>query len=236
MSVGEIRLERMTRKEAWAKIQSGDVKVAIVPTGSLEQHLTHMAMVHDIQSATMVAEEVARRVYPSAIVTVPLNAGISEHHMEFRFGSITLKPGTFQAVVWDTVDSLVRHGVDNVLILNGHGGNVAPMNGAINQYRRYFGKNIHFASYWDFLPKELGDKVLDTKAVPGHAQEFETSLGLLMFPENVRLDEQKNSDDEGVRVSTKEKGVPLYDAIIDALVEHVKGMADGSNQAELTGL
>ena len=236
MEVGEVRLENMTRVEAWERITSGDVKMAIIPTGSLEQHLTHLPMVHDIRSAVMIAEEAARRVYPAAIVTVPLNAGISEHHMEHRFGAITLKPGTFHAVVWDAVDSLVRHGIENILILNGHGGNIAPMNGCINQFRRYFGKNIHFVSYWDFVPKALADEVLETKAVPGHAQEFETSMALHMFPDDVRRDAQADSEDEGVRVSTAEKAVPLYDAILEGLVDYVRRMIDGTNEAKLTGL
>ncbi|MBM3215445.1 creatininase family protein [Candidatus Poribacteria bacterium] len=236
MSAGEVMLERMTRKEAREAIQSGRVKVGIVPVGSIEQHLEHLVMCHDIQSCTEVAREIARQLYPSVVVTVPLSAGISEHHMEFRFGSITMKPGSFQSVVWDACDSLIRHGIKNVVILNGHGGNVAPMNGSINQFRRYFGGNIHFLSYWDLVPRDVADRVLETKSVPGHAQEYETSLALHMFPENVREDEQRNSDDEGVRAATAEKGKTIYDAMMPPLIDYVRRIADGTNQAELTGL
>ncbi len=231
-----VRLEQLTRKEAWERIQSGDVKLAVIPTGSIEQHLTHLAMIHDIQSAAMVAEDVARRVYPSALVAVPINAGISEHHMEFRFGSITMKPAAFQAALWDACDSFIRHGIENILILNGHGGNVDPMEGSVNQFRRYFQKNIHFRSYWDFVPKEAANRWLDTKSVPGHAQEYETSMALYMFPENARMDEIANSDDAGVRAATAEKGEALYRAMIEPLTEFVKAIIDGREQAELTGL
>ena len=61
-------------------------------------------------------------------------------------------------------------------------------------------------------------------------------MALHMFPENVRADAQRDSEDEGVRVSTAEKGAPLYDAIIEALVEHVQGMIDGTKPAEVDGL
>ena len=193
-------------------------------------------MIHDIQSSTMVAQDVARRLYPNALVTTPLLAGISEHHMAFRFGSITMKPGTFHSVVWDTVDSLVRHGITNILILNGHGGNVAPMEGSVNQFRRYFGANLHFKSYWDFTPSDVSSAVLETRSVPGHAQEFETSLALYMFPENVRVADQQASDDEGVRVSTAEKGKRLYEAFLPPLVDDVRRMAEGANRAEINGL
>jgi creatinine amidohydrolase len=236
MSAGEVNLERMTRKEAREALEAGRFQTAIVPTGSIEQHLEHLAMIHDIQSSRMIAEDVARRLYPRVLVTTPLFAGISEHHMAFRFGSVTMKPGTFHAVLWDTVDSLVRHGIRNILILNGHGGNVAPMAGSINQFRRYFGVNLHFKSYWDFTPPEVAESVLETRSVPGHAQEFETSLALYMFPENVRVAEQQASEDEGVRLASAEKGRRLYEAILPPLVEYVRRMTEGTNRAEIDGL
>ena len=232
----ETRLEQLTRKEAWSRIQSSEAKLAILPTGSIEQHLTHLAMIHDIQSACMVAEDVADRVYPSALVAAPIQAGVSEHHMEFRFGSVTMKPATFQAALWDACDSFVRHGIENILILNGHGGNIAPMEGSVNQYRRYFQKNIHFKSYWDFVPQETAETALETGEVPGHAQEYETSMALYMFPENVRMDEKESSPDPGVRAATAEKGERLYNAMIEPLTEFVKAILDGRAQAELTGL
>lgn len=236
MSSGEVNLERMTRKEAREAIAAGKFNTAIVPVASIEQHLEHLAMIHDSQSCAMVAQDVARRLYPNVLVTMPLTAGISEHHMAFRFGSITMKPGTFQAVVWDTVDSLARHGIRNILILNGHGGNVAPMNGSVNQFRRYFEVNLHFRSYWDFSPADDSNRVLETRSVPGHAQEYETSLALYMFPENVRTADQRNSDDDGVRVATAEKGRLLYESLIAPLTDYVRAMSEGANQAAIDGL
>ena len=237
MDARQVRLDRLTRKEAWDRIESGDVKVGIIVTGSIEQHLDHLPMDHDTRSVTMVAEEVARRVYPSALVTVPLSSGMSEHHMAHRFGTITLKPGTFHSAVFDACDSLIRHGIDNVLILNGHGGNEEPMAGSVNQFRRYFlGKNIYFYSYWHFTPQDVADRLLAPGAVPGHAQDYETSLALHMFPEDVRQELIPASSDAGVRVATAEKGATLYEATIDALVEHVVGIADGRISAEIDGL
>ncbi|MBT3269483.1 creatininase family protein [Candidatus Poribacteria bacterium] len=236
MDTQEVRLERMTRVEAWERIESGAARVAIVPTGSIEQHLEHLTMGHDIRSATAVAEAVARRVYPAAIVAEPLRAGISEHHMAYRFGSVTLKPGTFHSVVWDACDSFVRHGIEHILILNGHGGNVAPMRGVVNQFRRYFGASIHFHSYWDFLPGDVAADGLVTGSVPGHAQEFETAMALHMFPDTVRIDAQALSTDEGVRVATAKSGEKLLEAIVAALTTQVEAMASGDAPSEIDGL
>ena len=73
------------------------------------------------------------------------------------------------------VETLVAHGVKNVLVLNGHGGNVTPVDGIINQWKRYFdrdhpGCNIQYITYWDLIPQDLAYDVLDTDAVPGHAR------------------------------------------------------------------
>ena len=44
-----------------------------------------------------------------------------------RKGTITLRKETFQAYVLDVLDSLKAHGIRNILVLNGHGGNHQPL-------------------------------------------------------------------------------------------------------------
>jgi len=43
-----------------------------------------------------------------------------------RKGTLTLRPETFLALVFDICDSLGTHGVKNILIVNGHDGNEIP--------------------------------------------------------------------------------------------------------------
>jgi hypothetical protein len=57
-----------------------------------------------------------------------------------------------------------------------------------------------------------------------------------MFPEDVRQGLIAESDDPGVRAATAEKGAALHEATIDALVEHVTGIAEGRIPAEIDGL
>jgi hypothetical protein len=133
----EVLLGRMTRREFREALERGWFRTAIVATGSIEQHLEHLAMDYDISAASWVAEQAARRLYPQVVVAVPVSVGISEHHM-LHPGTLTAKPGSWLAVVFDAVESLVRHGVRNVLILNGHGGNEAPVEGILRQWQIYF--------------------------------------------------------------------------------------------------
>jgi creatinine amidohydrolase len=240
MNEREVMLNKLTRREFRQALAEGKFKTVIIPTGSIEQHLEHLAMEHDIASSTHVAREVAQRLYPNVIVAVPMAIGISEHHM-VHAGSLTAKPGSWLAVLFDAVESFVRHGVKNVLVLNGHGGNVAPVNGIINQWKRYFaamhsGTNLHFNSYWDLIPRDFANEVLDTDRMPGHAQEFETAFALAVFPENVRHDAMRDQEDKDPTHATAQKGQKLVAEAITRVAEFVQGMMEGKNIAQITGL
>lgn len=228
----EVMLEKMTRREFRERLQRGDIKAAIIATGSIEQHLEHLAMEHDIASATYIAQQVAQKLYPKVVVTVPMNIGISEHWM-WALGTLSAKPGSWLSVLFDAAESLVQHGVKNVLILNGHAGNSAPVKGVLRQWQLYFarmhpGSNVQFANYWDFLPKEFADEVLETKRFPGHAQEFETAIALYAFPENVRQDSIADQEDKEPSIATEEKGKRLVERAVEEVAKFVAAMIDGT--------
>ena len=134
MTNREVRLERLTRREVRQALEQGHFSAAIIPTGSIEQHLEHMAMGQDIASSTYVAERAAERLYPNVLVAVPVSIGLSEHHMLFP-GTLSARTGSWLAVVFDAVESLMRHGVKKVLLLNGHGGNRLALDAALLQWR-----------------------------------------------------------------------------------------------------
>ena len=117
-------------------------------------------------------------------------AGVSEHHMKHP-GTLSLRPATFLAVLNDMIESMARAGFRHILVLNGHGGNVAPCRGVWDQFQRIVPVNLHLLSYWDVLTPDDASKLLTgghrlPDDLPGHAQEFETALALAAFPENVR--------------------------------------------------
>ncbi|MCX5909372.1 MAG: creatininase family protein [Deltaproteobacteria bacterium] len=210
MADQEVMLAKLTRREFREATEAKKFQAAIIPVGSNEQHSEHLAMEHDIASAAYIAREAAKSLYPKVIVSMPIAIGISEHHMHHK-GTVSAKPGSWLAVLFDAVESLARHGVKNILILNGHGGNTEPLQGAIQQWWRYFkntapGLNLHFCSYWDLIPKDLLEKHMKTREIPGHAKEFETSLALALFPENVRHEAMHDQADKDPLEATAEKG------------------------------
>ena len=228
----KVMIGKYTRREFREAMDSGRLHSAIVVTGATEQHLEHLAMEHDIAMATHIAVEVAKRLYPQVIVTVPLSFGLSEHHMSHR-GSQTAKPGTWLSAIHDAVDGLVRHGFKNILILNGHGGNEASGDAVLWQWQHYYkatapGVNIQFQSYWN-LAREMSEQHC-SGAVPGHAQEYETATALHVFPENVRMGELQGQEDKEPLKATAEKGKILVDAAIEKTAEYLQRMIDGQHR------
>src|SRR6185295_13975985 len=222
-------------REFRERMQSGELKACIIPIAAIEQHLEHLAMEHDWRSVCHVAAAVAERLRPHVLVAEGLMAGISEHHMRHP-GTLSLRPGTFLAVLSDLIDSVVRAGFKNVLVLNGHGGNVAPVSGAWEQSVRMSQVNLHFLSYWDVLTEADAKELLRSghrlpEDLPGHAQEFETAFALAAFPDNVRTAVWTDQPDPKPALATAQQGQVFLDRIVERISAYVAEMIDGKRVA-----
>ncbi len=232
----EVLLKKHTRREFRERMQSGELKAVIIPVAAIEQHLEHMAMEHDWASVTHIARLTAERLSPQVVVAEGLMCGISEHHMVHP-GTLSLSPGAFLAVVHDLIDCMYRAGFRNIIVLNGHGGNIRPCNGIWDQFLLKWQCNLHFYPYWDTLTVEDGEELLDNLGqpvripydLPGHAQEWETSFALAAFPENVRTDMWKDQKDHKPSLATAEKGQEFIGRITDRLTVYIQDMIDGKN-------
>jgi creatinine amidohydrolase len=184
----KVLLWENTRKEFREAIEGGALKAVILPTGSTEQHNEHLAMIHDTASATLVAQQAALLLYPQALVATPVSVGISPHWMD-RKGTLTLRKETFLAVVYDICESLQTHGVKNILVLNGHGGNVRPLRESVAGFREKLGIQIAVNSYWDAYDRAAIKKYMASGVAPGHAAEFETSFAMAAFPQRIHWED-----------------------------------------------
>lgn len=232
----EILLHKMTRKEFRERSQAGEFGVCVIPVGAVEQHLEHLAMDQDWRSVCHVAGKVAERLQPHVVIAEGIMAGMSEEHMRHA-GTLSLSPGSFMAVLTDMVGSVQRAGIRNILVLNGHGGNVKVCRAAIPQLRQRFPVNLQFLTYWDVLSEEDARELLQGGSrmgddLPGHAQEFETAIALAAFPENVRTDVCGDQADPTPALATAEAGRAFLDRIIERVTTFVQEMLDGRRVAE----
>ncbi len=239
----KVLLWECTRKEIREAMAAGQLKVAIVPTGSTEQHNEHLAMIHDTASVILVAQNAALQLYPQASVATPVPVGISPSWRE-RKGTLTLRQETFLAVVFDICDSLKTHGFKNILILNGHGGNDKPLRSQLPEWRSRLGVHLEARSYWEAYTNENAGHLMQSgmAMVPGHSAEFETSFALCAFPERVHregidysklkldLKNPKDADEDRVYyrdslLATSKKGEALLRIAVDWVADQVRQMA-----------
>src|ERR1700733_7367119 len=224
----EIWLQKLTRREFREQMSSGELVGCIIPVAATEQHLEHLSMEHDWRSVLYISGEVARRLAPRVLVAPSMNIGISEHHMR-HLGTLSAMPGPWLGVLHDTIRSMHHAGFKNILVLNGHGGNIAPCEGIWGQFQQRFEINLQFHSYWDFLPAELAKAHLKTGRFPGHAQEFETAFALAAFPENVRHTAMQDQADREPLQATAQAGHALIAAIVEGVTRHMSAMLDGTS-------
>jgi creatinine amidohydrolase len=173
-------LADLTWSEVKARLKR--VGLAILPTGSTEQHGPHLTVETDIAIATELARRLATRHFPRILVAPPLPAGLSNHHMHFP-GTITWRAETFMACLTDTIRSLHAHGIPRFLILNGHGGNRASLSVLCTKLRYEEGLQVA-ACTWFELVREACYTFIPRRRV--HADEIEAAMGLSLAPRIVR--------------------------------------------------
>ena len=216
----------LTRKEFRENMEDGTIKAAIVPTAATEQHLEHLEMIHDTASVSYMAEQAALKLYPDVVVATTIPIGVSEHWMKYK-GTLTVRPEIFTEYVYDVCDALKRGGVENILILNGHGGNVRPMMNRMETFKKKLDVNVRFNSYWDTYPIDSVYQYMEKERLPGHADEYETSMAMALFPHRVHAEymEQESSSKYG----TKEKGEALAPIAVDGVAELLRKMIAGED-------
>jgi creatinine amidohydrolase len=134
----EKKVKNYLPQMTWVEVEQAltHTDAIIIPLGSIEQHGRHLPLGTDMYEAVETAKLIAQKA--DVLVAPVVTAGLSPHHMGFP-GTITLSPETFEAVVFETAQSLIRHGFRKILIFNGHGGNnvsVANIIQKINQTTR----------------------------------------------------------------------------------------------------
>jgi creatinine amidohydrolase len=214
-----------TRREFREMLAAGTVQAAIVPTGTTEQHLEHLEMCHDSASVTHVAHEAARNLHPSVVVAPTVQVGVSEHHMAHP-GTLTTRVGTFLDYVFDICESITRTGIENVLILNGHGGHMHCLRKEVVRYRQLLRCNVVYASYWDLCADDEVYPLVQSGYAPGHANEYETSFGLAAFPERVHEDLM---DDEQAQMGTREHGMQQIETVVGHVSDLLRRMIAGES-------
>ena len=179
-------LQEMT----WPEVDglSRDTPV-VFPVAALEQHGRHLPLFTD----SLLLGEVVRRAagrLGDRVVIAPLQwLGNSDHHLDFP-GTLSAAPRAYLDLLAGPVENFIGHGFRRLVLLNGHGGNIVPIQQVVFEVRqRHRARDdllLLGATYWTLgarPPEPCPDLVQDRM---GHACEWETSMLLRLDPRLVR--------------------------------------------------
>ena len=175
----------MWRDEFMAALK--DNPVVVVPVGSIEQHGPHCPMDVDIVGPFYMAVEAAKRTdgFP-LIVAPPVWSGFTHYNMGFA-GTISLRIETFLNLLKDICTSIHQNGFKRIILVNGHGGNDAPVRVARDVLAE---DNIFVIGYswWKMVEQEMLEWGDTDEGSVGHGGEWETSVQLHLREHLIRKD------------------------------------------------
>jgi creatinine amidohydrolase len=125
------QLERLSQPAAATLIAAAGV--AVVATGSVEQHGGHLPLGTDAFAAVSIAERVAARL--GTVVASLGPAGVAPYHLSWP-GSLSLRPATLAAVMVDVCGGLRGAGAHRIVVVNWHEGNSPTLRLAADRAQR----------------------------------------------------------------------------------------------------
>ena len=135
-------------EKSWPQVEEylKSKKHIILPVGSTEQHGPTGLIGIDYLSAWEIARAVGAKT--KTLVAPPLCFGMALHHMDFP-GTISLTPITYIQVLTEIIQSLYKHGFNRITLINGHGGNIAPITSAFSQVKQGSEQiNLKLINWW----------------------------------------------------------------------------------------
>jgi creatinine amidohydrolase len=192
-----MKLLEMRRPEVEARAAGC---VALCPTGALEQHGEHLPLGTDTMIVTHLAEQVEARCRDWVVLLPTLWMGSSHHHLGFA-GTVSVGAPLFTEMAAQEARCLIRAGFRKIVFLNGHGGNMVPlqqaMHGLSHEFRDLPDLWIGHSTYWITAQLSRETAPLMVTGNVSHADEYETSMILALRHDLVDMSRARADRAEG---------------------------------------
>ena len=219
--------------------------IAILVFGACENHGDHMPFGSDFIFPTEIAKRLATKVN-NVIVLPAIPYGVSLHHDQFQM-TMSINPETLVGIISDLLSSLIQNKIRRVLIINGHDGNIGPIEVAARSIKnKHPEMTIACLESWWILVGQLKKDLFEVWSGLGHGGEAETSAILAVrpdlvnmesapkevipkLPENIRIfwkfDELTSTGATGApQKASIEKGNEILQTLEDLLLSFIKEM------------
>ena len=153
--------------------------VALIPTGSVEQHGPHMPLGTDFQIADTLAKRISEKT--DVILTPVIPVGFAKYHTDFP-GTLSVETDVLVQYYLGIVNSLIKHGITHFLFINGHGGNGTALTSVCKNLRERGYTSAYF-QWWD-----VAGGINKDWSMRGHGDIVETSMMMYLTPDDVKIE------------------------------------------------
>lgn len=184
----KVFLNEFNAKELKTMISENRIDSAITVFGSCESHGWHMPLGPDLFVPTEIARRAAEKLERTVVVPgVPF--GTSIHYNQYPL-SITLRFETIIAVAEDIFDSLINNGINHIVILNGHDGNIPALEIAARKVkdRHKEAVIVFIPAWWEITGAKMSEDFEVWNGL-GHGGEGETSITMAVMPDLVNMED-----------------------------------------------
>jgi creatinine amidohydrolase len=179
------RLAEMTFREFEARLAEAH-PVVVIPLGSQEEQGPTCPM-GDYQLTEVIADRAAAKA--GAVVAPVLPFGYADYFRPVP-GGIALRAETFAAVLEDIAVNFLDHGLDRIVILNGHSGNAPLIDLVQRRLKAERDVIVPALHLWRSIPDSLFSELYgaDAPRAKGHGADPLTSVALHLVAEQTRPD------------------------------------------------
>lgn len=159
------------------EIKRGNKKV-IIPLGSTEQHGPHLPVSTDTIIAEYFANQLTKKIPSYSLSGIP--SGVSFEHRPFF--NISISNDLLSELLSQICISLGENGFNQIIIINGHRGNMGVVQYIPQKVERINSKvKVFGINYWHLIEREFD-----------HGGFVETSLMLAIAPKLVQMHKAKS--------------------------------------------
>ncbi|MHB1610452.1 MAG: creatininase family protein [Sulfobacillus sp.] len=227
----EVYWERLTTKTFQEQVLN-QIDTAILPCGSVEAHGMHCPLGTDNIAPIEFAARL-ESLYPDRLLVLPAVPYGHTWDLAQWPGTISVSNRAFSQYVGEVGTNLSRWGIRNIILMNGHGGNVGALQEAMEPMAEA-GMRAVLVNWW----LDYSQDILTITTGQGHAGEDETAVMLAMAKDWVRMDDAsfnpykpkfrvkaQGIQDKSLRhattgdgrLGTKEKGDKIIEVVISRL-------------------
>lgn len=228
----EVFWNRLTAAELRAR--AAENAIVLLPVASTEQHGPQLATGVDTFLATEGCRRIANLVAAKQpIVVAPtVWSGLAEHHVAFG-GTFTLSLTTFHALLRDLCQSIVRAGFSRIMIVNGHGGNIAALSALTTDLAQEVNVPVAMTTLYSLAHMTRAyEPVLEDQRGVMHACEAETSMMMAVHPDCVRPDKIAEAFGPTHHAAPGEAGIAIWRSFKDMTPTGVIGDARKATAAK----